>query len=161
MIWDLSIADSIWKWQFSKTYRLNFDTEIIKFLIFQMWTSLKWGNLELWPFIIFPRISFWPQFAHKSSNLHNIISNLYCSDNKNVSFILYIQKYTVHIEILNIKQYNFEISLKGTVGNLYQIVLRYRKYKNQYDNFWDQDHLCLRSHPCLSQSACPWKDFPT
>ncbi len=30
MIRDLGISFSIWKWQFSKTYRLNFDTEIIK-----------------------------------------------------------------------------------------------------------------------------------
>ncbi len=74
------------------------------------------------------------------------------------------------IENLNIKQYNFKISQKGTTGNLYKIICidffdpeqsNFQRNdmiiididivitKNWYDNFHDQDCQSLRSRPCL------------
>ncbi len=32
--------NTIWKWQFSERYHLNFDTEIIKNFVFWMWTVI-------------------------------------------------------------------------------------------------------------------------
>jgi hypothetical protein len=63
--------------------------------------------------------------THKSCNSHNMISNLYGFDNKNIGFVSYIRKKQLQIINLNIKRYYFEIYQKGTLGNcikLYQYV---------------------------------------
>ncbi len=61
--------------------------------------------------------------THKSCNSHNTISNLHHFDYKYIGFISYtFRNKWLQIDNLNIKWYNFEISRKGTIGNLYQII---------------------------------------
>ena len=146
----------------------------MKLFVFWMWTILEQRNLKLWPLIIFPRIMIWPQFAHINLAIY-IMQSQICiilTTKISVSYRTFSNKW-LQIKNLNIKWYKFEISQKGTIGNLYRIVstrlsqlswtrtvkfsknwydnyqYRYCNYKNWYNNFWSQDHLCLWSRPCL------------
>ncbi len=70
-------------------------------------------------------------FRHKSCDLHNIILNLYFFTTKYEFHIVHSEINSCKIENLNIKWYNFEISQKGTIGNLYRIVSN-----GMYRLFW-------------------------
>jgi hypothetical protein len=57
----LPIWYSLW---ILKIYCSKIDTKIIQYVCILNVNAPQTENLKLWPFIIFPRISIWPQFAH-------------------------------------------------------------------------------------------------